>query len=1277
MFSELHSHTEMSDMRLPDCTNKIDKLIKHAEKMGLSAVAVTDHECLSGHIKAIQQAKKINEVNPDFKVILGNEIYLINEDDYQSTDKFWHFILLAKDAIGYKQLRQLSSRAWERSYYHKRLERVPTFYNDLTEVIGEDKGHLIASTACLGGFVPALVLNNKLDVLDSFLNWCVDLFGKDNFYLEIQPGISEEQIEFNKKAVSIAKQYDLGWIITNDVHYLTKDKRKIHAAYLNSKNEEREVDDFYESTYFKTEKEMEERLSYLSKEDIQKGLDNTIKITSMVEFYDLKHEVIVPERRIGSFNINHIFKKWYGDYDFIKNFANSKHEQDKYLFYMIEQGFFDKKEEFNSENLSRIDIELKQLWLISEKLNQRLSSYYNLVQENIEIIWDGNLGNSLVGIARGSVTGFYICYLIGITQINPIKWKLPYWRHLSSERTELPDVDIDSQASQRPKIFDSLKKHYGYENVLNIITFKTETSKAATLTACRGLGIDNDIAQEIADLVPMERGKLWSISDCLYGNEEQQRKPIKEFISKIEMYPLLKETVLEIENLICGRSSHASGVYIFKNGYIEQNALMKSPKGTYVTCWNMEDSDYCGGLKIDFLTIEALDKIRKTLDLLIADKQIKWQGTLKKTYDKYLHPDVLDYKSKEMWSMLGNNKIVDVFQMDTLVGSECVKKVKPTDLKQMALANSVMRLMADGDISPLDKFVSFKNDINLWYKEMQDNGLNEKEIKVLEKYLKRNFGLSVEQEDVMELTMDKEIANFDLVKSNKLRKGISKKKKAIIEEAKKMFFEEGLKNNTRQVMLDYVWNHCIKLQLGYSFSRNHTLPYSGIGLQEMNLAYKFPIIYWNTACLTVNASANEEIEDNKSTDYGKIAKAIGDMQNNGVSVSLPDINTSDFGFKPDTTKDRIIFGLKGINGIGDDIVYQIIQNRPYISLEDYLSKNEVGNTVAINLIKSGCFDELENKDRIEIMKDFITLTTIKNNEKKTTLNLQNFSKVLELEILPESMEIYQRIYNFRRYIFSKQFAIDKNLYQLDNIAQNFFEQHYLSLLEENKDFWYKENGLVVSKKSFEKVYKKQFESIKNWLQLKETVDTFNEKIYRDYATEIWDKYCQGTISKWEMDSVSFYYHEHELKLVNKKNYIVDNFFGMPSEPVVIDTYTKKGVDYPKYQLFKIVGTVLNRNKTKHYVSLLTPDGVVTVKFYSGAFVHYDKQISVVNSEGKKEVVEKSWFARGSKLLVTGMRRNDQFVAKRYFDSLFQHTVCLIRNINDNGSLDLQTEREKV
>ena len=1028
---------------------------------------------------------------------------------------------------------------------------------------------------------------------------------------------------------------------------------------------------------------MIENLDYLEQDTVREMFNNTCKITDMCENYSLKQDTIVPKRTIPVFELKNLFSFHYDKYEFIKNYATSEHEQDRFLLYQIEKGFTEKLQEFNDENLTRINIELQQIWLISEKLKQRLSCYYNLTQEIIEIMWDDTKGNSLVGVARGSVTGYYICYLMSITQINPITWGLPHWRHLEAGRPELPDVDIDSEAGRRANILQSFKEHYGQKRVLNIVTFKTEGTKAAILTACRGLGVDNDTAQEIADMVPVSRGKSWTVNECLVGDEETEKNPIPTFIKKINEIPNLLDTVLGIEGLVCGRGIHASGIYLFNNDYIEQSSLMRAPNGTPITCWSMEDNDLAGALKEDCLTIEGLDKIRKCLDFLLKDNKIEWQGSLRSTYNKYIHPDVLNYDSPLMWEKVAKMEIMDLFQFETAVGGDCVQKIKPSNLKELALSNSLMRLSAYQGEMPMDKYARFKTNINFWYEEMKSFKLNKDEQDILKKYVGESYGIAPEQEDIMLLSMDPKISNFTIKEANLLRKAVAKKKKKILDEAKELFYKKGAEAGTRINMLDYVWVYSILPQAGYGFSKNHSVPYSAIALQEMNLVEKYGPVYWNASCLTVNASADEESSSAGSTNYGKIATAISRMMKRNVTVDLPEINSADFGFKPNPERDSITFGLKGINGVGDDVVRAIIEKRPYKSLEDFLEKHDysIGSVAMVNLIKAGCFDLLENKPRENIMKQFVRIYILVKNPPLKKLNMAHFGKIVEYGLFVEkNWPDIKKQYNFYKYVTQPIFDRGEpkgkfKLHWLDGKALVYFLKNIEPQMKLGVDYFIKEGEYHVLATKMKKWYENAIEAFKgNFLSNDASLMRFNQENFNKACNEFWDKYCFGGIEKWEMDSLSFYYTRHELADVNVVKYGIVDFFQLPPEPTINYTKTNRKGEYTQYHVYKIIGTVLDRDRIKRTVTLLTPSGVVLVKLYGDNFINYNKQISKTNLDGTKTVVDKSWFSRGTKLQIMGFRRDDQFIPRAYKDVVYKSVIAKIVGASKTGLMELTTER---
>ncbi|MDE5154272.1 DNA polymerase III subunit alpha [Bacillus amyloliquefaciens] len=1305
-----HCHTDKSNIRLLDSTNSVGELLKTAVQMNYKGLAITDHEVLSAHleaIKTVREMKKKGDMPADFKLILGNEAYLVDSleevrDNYKSGQtKFPHFLMLAIDPKGHEQLRILSSQAWENSFYTGTMERVPTVKKDVEELLSKDPGHIIATTACLGSEVNINLLRikeceesgdiqsikqHKLKIHE-FITWCVKVFGKDKFFIELQPALSEEQIYCNKKLADIANGYGLKMIVTTDAHFLRPEDRAIHQAFLNAKDGEREVDSFYEACFVQNVDEIHERMDYMDEEIINEAIENTLLIGEMIEDYTIEHEPIIPKMELPQFKLRHLFKPAYNEYEYIKKMSESKDEQDRYLLKLIEDGFDDKlktneltKEAFH-KILNRINVELGELWEISQKLNQSMPSYYITVREIINIIWDDECGgDSLVGAARGSAAGYLVNYLLDNTQFNPMQYDLPHWRHIHKSRPDLPDIDIDTEGSKRQKILKALRKRFGDKRVLQIATFGTEGSKSALKTACRGLGIDKDISEYLSGMIPYERGSNWPLTHCFYGDKETNRKPMKEFIREVEQYPNLKETALKIEGLTNKRSSHAAGVIIFNNEYTKSNAMMKTPKGAFITQFNMGDSEAMGSVKFDLLTIEALDKIRVTLDQLIENKEIEWQGNLKETYKKYIHPDVIEYEDPRLWEMAGNGEVMDLFQFSTEVGHQSVIKVKPKSLLEAAVTNSLMRLMSDGEEQPVDTYVKYKNNMSLWYEEMRNYGLSNAGIKVVERYLKDIYGVADTQEVVMQMVMDKDIAGFDIKESNYLRKSIAKKKEDVLKEVQRLFFKKGKEVGASDALLNYVWNVQFKRQFGYSFSLLHTLAYSIIALQELNLNYRYNPLYWNTACLTVNSGGveNEEETEGKDgnkktqkTDYGKVASAIGSIRHRGIKVDLPDVNKAGFGFKADIQNNSIIFGMKGMNGIGDEIVHRIIANRPYESFEEFLDKlfytGKIKKGQVIQLIKGGCFDTFD--DRKEIMKKYITIIA----EPKKKLTMANIGMMLENDLIPEQFTLEIRCFKFKEYISKKVFKTiespNDKLYLLDDAASEFFNQNF----DENCVVDFHNEHLIISENAFKKEYDKKMIALKKWLGTDEALNLLNRRLLNNE----WIKYASGTYGKWEMDSLSYYYNDHELSGINFEKYGIADFYELPEEPIKGKPYQWRGRTLYEYGTTRIAGTVLDRDKNKHTITLLTPTGVVTVKQWAGSFGHYNKQISRPVAGGKKEVVEKSWYTRGTLLMFTGFRRGNNFIPKVYKNSIYSHTVCRIDHVDSEGNIRLTTKRAEV
>lgn len=1293
--TQLHCHTHGSNLRMLDCIVKTKDLIDYAVELGMKAVAVTDHASISEHINAIQYSKELKRKGVDIKVLLGDEIYLVDdvidvkENYVPKQTQFYHFILIAKDRIGYDQLREINAVGWQSSFFTGKMRRVPNDKHQIEKIIGNNKGHLLASTSCIGGELAKSFFNKNKQQLASFVNWCASIFGEENFAVEIQPSDNPEQISFNKWAKDYAWKHGLKCISTCDVHYLKKEHHDIHKAFLTSREADRgESEDFYATTYMMSTEEKRGYMPYFSDEDYEQIVNDGWEFVKDVEFIDMEHITIIPERSLKGLDcqVRHIFKDWYDKYPYIKNFAYSKYDQDTYFLRMVEDGFISKRQEFNDTNIGRIAWELEQLWLISDKLGARMSAYYNLVDYIVDICWE--IG--FIGVSRGSVTGYYTAYLIDMQQMNPLQWNLPAYRHLNAERVSWPDVDLDSSARNRPKIIQRLKEVFGKDNILNICTFKTETSKSALKTACRGLGLSNDEASYLSSLVPVERGKQWPLKDCFYGNKEKDRKPVGELVKEIKLQSKtnnvdLEQCALMIEGLVSGLSLHASGIYIFKDGYLKQNSLMKTPRGDDVTCWDMPCSDYAGGLKYDSLTTECQDKLEVCTELLLKYNKIKWQGSIRATYNQYLHPDKLDYTSKEMWDDCSEGKITDLFQFITPVGGKCIRKIQPHSLEEMANANSLMRITVEDGIQPVDKFLTYKQDRSLWYKELDQYGVtNPDEIKALEKVLNYCYGCPSMQEDVMELCMEPKIAGFSLADADKARKIIAKKKSEDVAGLKEKFYNSVESHGNSINVANYVWEQCIKPQLAYSFSRNHVMPYSAEALQEMNLFYHYPPVYWNCATMIVNAglangtSNNEEDASSKTTDYGKIAKSIYRAKEGGIVVKAPSINDSELIFSPREQDNSILFGLGAISGINNDITTQILSNRPYTSFTDFYNKNAYKGSLVtkskfIQLIKAGCFDEFEPDRRI-VMRQYFILST----PNVTSLAMNNIGQIKAARVpIPKSII---GPYNFRKYVCNKQFKYgnhpkfkSKTLYWLDQKALKYFENHCKSSMVEGVDYWFEDDKWIVVDKSLEKLLAPSIETLKDYINTPEFLNKFNKARAKQNMIESVDGL---DVNRWAFSSISFYPDEHELAHIDRERYNISLFNELPKEPKFITkSYGKR--EWKQFALAQIACTVIDKNDNHHMLTVLDiGNNVVQCKFNAEVYSFYKAQLSETNSSGNKIVMDKPWFRRGQTLILTGVRMGvDDFRVKCYRNSIYKHKVSRIDSINNiTGEIKITTYR---
>ena len=1317
-YLSIHNHTEFSNIKVIDSINRTPELIDYAWELGLSGLAITEHDCLSGVIKTIEAYRKkldkeweaafpdkenVHDYEQmskdlDFKVVLGNEIYLSEEGlaekdmSAYSSYHFWHLILLAKDAEGFKQLKQLSSAAWKRAWFRGIL-RTPTYPSDLFEFV--KGGHLICSTACLGSY-PAWcwkqikntnddadewdldyeynedgtkTLKDKqyyYDKLDNHLAAMEELFGVGNFFIEIQPNEEgSEQNEYNEFMINrYWGQYP--FVFSTDSHYMKEELRQIHTDFLASKSsEDREITSFYKYAYMMSQAEVRSLMPYVSDERFEDMVNNTKYISEHCQYYPLEQPNVIAKVEYEHLEEYEQDLQIFNDveeseYPYFYDYLHTDNQADHYFMELIAHGFVKKyQDDWDIPTYyKRLEEELWTIREVGNGINQSMSDYFTCMSKMVNLMWEAG---SLVGPSRGSAGALLINYLLDITQINPIFLDLPFvWRFMHPSRPDYPDIDVDSESDKRQAVFNKIRDYFRSigGDVINVCTFGTEGTKSALKTAARGLDINLDEVAYVSSMVPNERGFDWSLHDCYYGNGDD-RMPIKAFKKEMDDNPQWWKLAQSIEGLVTRLGVHASGVVCVNGDFIEHGSYMKTNSEQLVTAFDLHDQEKCALIKYDMLTVSALDRIHQCMNYMLESGDMEWKGSLKDTYDYYLEPSKLDYSTPEMWDMAAQGKIRALFQFDTVVGGQSIKYIEPKNLAQLAIANSIMRLMApDGEDQPIDIYVKYKKAPLLWYNDMSRAGLNSEEVKVLEKYLKVKNGVADSQEVVMQLSMDPQISGFSMKDANRLRKIIAKKNFKDIESMHDYFMESGEKLGTSKEMLNYVWEKQFKLSFGYSFSTIHTTGYSVIAVQEMNLAYHYPSIYWNCACLSVDSSAIsaqdfynlidegilEEADEDKKVaskmDYSKIAAALSEFRQN-TTILLPDVNKSRLSFTPNSEDNSILYGLKGITKVTDPAIEEIMMNRPFSSLNDFLdrtTKKIVSSDKVLSLIKAGAFNQIENSDTRTVLTKYIDMTC----DKKNRLTLQNANALIDRDLFPETLRKECEIYKLTKE-FRKHRSSDKLWYRIDFEFPYEKEEIWREVFKDSKvKVEYFDDVPVIDSSAWDVYYDRNMDKLRNYIKLNsgEMLQRLNDSLFQ----EKWDKYCAGDELQWQLDSMNFFFAGHPLDKAVKEFDIPLTPLKNIQEDAQDGFFLIKGKEIPKMKLYTIAGTVIDSDTTKGTVTLQTQDGVILLKVFKNLFAMFDK---VVYSADGEEIIQDSFFSKGTNLLVTGIKRGSTFVPKVY------------------------------
>lgn len=937
-FAHLHVHTEYS---LLDGFSRVKKLIKRAKELNMSSIAITDHGCMFGVIDFYKTA-----IEEGIKPIIGCEVYTAarglrdkdpNYDKYQG-----HLVLLAKNIEGYKNLIKIVSTSYVEGFYYK--PRV-----DMEELKRHNKG-IIALSACLAGDVARALMNRNYDKAKQFAIDYRDIFGEENFFLEIQDHNLPEQKEVNSGLVKLSKETGIQLVATNDVHYVNKEDSKIHDVLmciqmgktLNDPNRMRFGSDEF---YLKSREEMEELFPYALE-----AIDNTTKIADMcnVEF---------------DFNTIHLPK-----YDVPKGYT-----PETYLRELCFNGLKERYDSPSDEVLERLNYELD----VIEKMGY--VEYFLIVWDFINFSKENNI---IVGPGRGSAAGSIVAYTLKITDIDPIKYSLLFERFLNPERISMPDIDIDFCYERREEVIDYVKRKYGDDHVAQIITFGTMGAKAAIRDVGRVLDIGYNKVDKIAKEIPFALGM--TIDKALDTNPN-----LKELY---DQDPETKEIInisKQIEGMLRHASTHAAGVVISKNPVDEYVPLYKH-QDAITTQFTMTTLEELGLLKMDFLGLRTLTVIRDTLDLIEKNRVIK-------NYTEKIDFSKMDYDDPKVYEMLSSGNTLGVFQLESAGMRSFIKQLRPDNFEDIVAGISLFR---PGPMDSIPAYIKNKS--------------NPKDVTYLHEKLKPimevTYGCLVYQEQVMQVVRD--LGGYSYGRSDLVRRAMSKKKMDVMEEERQYFIhgkfdEDGnieiagcIRNGVEEEIANKIFDDMIDFAR-YAFNKSHAAAYGVLAYETAYLKTYYPVEFMAALITSVMGNTDKVVE------YIRECKALE------IDVLPPDINKSFSKFSVEGNNIRFgLAAVKNVGvNIINNIIDERESNGLFVDLVDLvkrLDQKDTNKRVIESLIKCGAFDNI-SENRASLMVGYESLLESVSMDRKK--NVQGQISLFDAFGDSEEDNDFQQIYS--------------------------------------------------------------------------------------------------------------------------------------------------------------------------------------------------------------------------------------------------------------------------
>lgn len=936
-FVHLHVH---SDYSLLDGAAKLDKLIAKAKLMNMPALALTDHGNMFGVLN-FEHICHANGINP----IVGEEFYVAYGDHLEKNpvpyshngkqSKYFHLILLCENQKGYENMSWLSSKAFTEGFWHK-----PRIDFELLEKYHEG---LICLSACIQGEIPQLLLAGREEEAKEVALKYKNLFGPDHYYIEIQDHGLEDQKKVAPMLVKLARELDIPLVLTNDVHYVEQDDWEARDVLgcigfkkiLGEPDSPRMMGDHGEHEwYLKSEQEMADLFPEMP-EITREAMANTVKIASMCDLTIHQYKTQELKECLPRFELPKEFQTHGDDY---------QSDQNDYVRYLVEEGLKKRYKEITPEIRERAEYELGIIFSMG------FSGYFLIVWEFIN--WAKEHGKP-IGPGRGSGAGSLVAYCMTITDIDPFRYKLIFERFLNPERVSMPDFDVDMDFDFRQDIIQHTRDLYGDPQVGHIVTFGTLKAKQVIADVGRVLNVPLAEVNQLKKCIPDNpKAKL---KDAFTEPDEKHpdngqlipyTKPDSEFfegnVDKFNLYQKLFELCKRLENVNRNTGLHASGMVIGLTELPNWAPVFKDPKtGKVAVQYTMDIIEPCGLVKFDYLGLKTLSLIRYAENIINKHR---------KPGEEVFRADQVSETDEKTYDLFCRGDTVAVFQFESPGMQKILRDAKPRRLEELVALNALYR---PGPMDYIPNYVDGKwKPETIHYPDP-----------CLEDILKETYGVMVYQEQVMQVSQ--RIAGFSLGGADMLRRAMGKKKPEVLMGKKKEFIEGALKQGFTESHADEIFEIMIPFA-GYGFNKSHAAAYSVVAYRTGFLKANYPAEFM-AANLT-----------NEITSTDKLPVYIAEARRMGIEVDPPDVNRSDDIF--DVVDGHIVFGLRGIKGMGTEAAQAIVaereENGPYKDFMDFLDraafkyiktkdenghmmeKRPVNNKAVEVLIKTGAFDKL-------------------------------------------------------------------------------------------------------------------------------------------------------------------------------------------------------------------------------------------------------------------------------------------------------------------------------